>query len=154
PRPAAPDVSAPATAAAAATAAAPTSPSTAAPPASAVRPAVDKTLPTGWLPAGLLFDPLIADPRWPNFSAGYQRYIGDRDFTDVAAVSFGETFPFYRGDIGAGQWEIGLQASVFSIFDLDAPSFDLINADYFAGIEASYRHGPFSAIGRVFHQSS
>jgi hypothetical protein len=115
----------------------------------------ERRLPAGWLPAGLLFDPLHADPRWPNFSAGYQRYIGDRDFRDVAATSFGETFPFYRGDAGPwGQWEVSLQASVFSIFDLDASSLDLINADYFVAAPLSYRHGPFSAIARVFHQSS
>ena len=155
PRPAGPAAPPPTATAAAATGTTPISPTAEAPPAgAAAAPAVDKMLPTGWLPAGLLFSPLIADPRWPNFSAGYQRYIGDRDFTDVFAASFGETFPFYRGDIGAGQWEIGLQASVFSIFDLDASSFDLINADYFAALPVSHRYGPFSAIGRVFHESS
>lgn len=122
-------------------------------------PAVDGTigrrLPTGGLPAGLLFDPVLADPRWPNFSVGYQRYVGDREFRDVAAVSFGETFPFYRADLSlGGQWEVGLQASVFAIFDLDAPSFDLINADYFVGVPLAYRSGPFSAMARIFHQSS
>ena len=109
---------------------------------------------TGWLPAGLLFDPLHADPRWPNFSAGYQRYVDDQDFRNVAAVSFGETIPLYRDDLGRGQWEVSLQASVFSIFDLDASSFDLVNADYFVAVPLSYRYGPFSAIARIFHQSS
>jgi len=132
---------------------------TAPPPARATAPGASTTkerrLPTGWLPAGLLFDPLHADPRWPNFSAGYQRYIGDRDFRDVAAVSFGETFPFYRDDVGPwGQWEFSLQAGVFSIFDLDATSFDLINADYFVAAPLSYRYGPVSAIARIFHESS
>jgi hypothetical protein len=118
-------------------------------------PKPEPRLPTGWLPAGLLFDPLLADPRWPSFSAAYQRYIDDKDFRDVAAVSFGETFPFYRGDVPmGGQWEIGFQAGVFAIFDMDSDSHDLINADYFAAIPVSYRNGPFSAIARVFHQSS
>lgn len=115
----------------------------------------EQRLATGWLPAGLLFDPLHADPRWPNFSAGYQRYVHDRDFRDVAAVSFGETIPLYRDGLGSwGQWEASLQASVFSIFDLDAASFDLVNADYFVAAPLSYRDGPLSAIARVFHQSS
>lgn len=115
----------------------------------------EQRLTAGWLPAGLLFDPLHADPRWPNFSAGYQRYVHDRDFRDVAAVSFGETIPLYRDEFGSwGQWEASLQASVFSIFDLDAASFDLVNADYFVAAPLSYRDGPLSAIARVFHQSS
>jgi len=29
-------------------------------------------LPVGWLPEGHLFSPLLADPRWPHFSASYQ----------------------------------------------------------------------------------
>jgi hypothetical protein len=112
-------------------------------------------LPTGFLPSGLLFDPLLADPRWPNFSAAYQRYLNDRDFTNVAAVSFGETFPIYRGRAPFdGQWEVGLQASVFAFFDLDSDSFDLINADYFVAAPLSYRRGPLSAMLRFGHQSS
>ena len=130
----------------------PTGPAPASPAAPA---ATERQLRTGPLPAGLLFDPLLADPRWPNFSAGYQRYVRDRDFRDVLAVSFGETFPFYRADaLFGGQWEVGLQAGVFAIFDIDGPSFDLINADYLVGVPVSYRRGPLSGIVRVFHQSS
>ena len=33
-------------------------------------PAAVSTLPTGPLPTGHLFQPLLADPRWPHFSAG------------------------------------------------------------------------------------
>jgi hypothetical protein len=48
----------------------------------------------------------------------------------VAAVSFGETFAIYRDRLGSGWWEFGVQAGVFALFDLDAPSMDLVNADY------------------------
>jgi len=51
-------------------------------------------------------------------------------------------------------WEVGVQAGVFAIFDLNALSKDLINADYFVAIPFSYRAGDFSALLRVFHQSS
>jgi hypothetical protein len=108
----------------------------------------------GGLPGGLLFRPLIADPRWPHFSASYQYYIDDPDFGAVAAVSFGETFTLYRDRIGRGLWEVGIQAGVFSVFDLDSQSFDLINADYFVAAVLGYRHGDLSALGRLFHQSS
>jgi len=118
-------------------------------------PKVLKDLQTGVLPGGeLLFKPLIADPRWPHFSVAYHRYLNDRQLRDVAAVSFGESFALYRDRLGAGWWEFGVQAGVFALFDLNAPSMDLINADYFVALPVSYRLGDFSAIARLFHQSS
>src|SRR5207253_2243986 len=90
---------------------------------------------TGVFPGGVLFKPLVADPRWPHFAAAWQRYLNDRQFSDIAAVSFGESFAFYRDRIAGAWWEVGLQAGVFSVFDIDAESFDLVNADYLVGIE-------------------
>jgi uncharacterized protein DUF1207 len=70
-------------------------------------------------------------------------------------VSFSETIPLFRGNaVRDSQWEAGIQAGVFSVFELDAPSKDLINSDYFAALYGVWRRGPFSALGRVFHQSS
>lgn len=108
----------------------------------------------GVFPGGLLFRPLIADPRWPHFAASYQHYIGDQQFKDLAAVSFGESFAFYRDRIGSAWWEVGLQAGVFSVFDLDSPSFDLVNADYLVGIPLTLRYQDFSTQFRLYHQSS
>lgn len=107
-------------------------------------------------PKGQLFAPLLADPRWPHFSASYLNVLESEEFTDVGAVSFGETFGLYRDRFPmGGQWEIGIQAAVFSIFDLDAESHDLINSDFWVSFPyASYRRGNFSALGRIFHQSS
>jgi hypothetical protein len=108
-----------------------------------------------WLPGGTLFKPLIADPRWPHFAASYQRYVGDPQLQDVAAVSFGETFTLWRQKLGqATAWEFGVQAGVFAVFDLDAESKDLVNADYFVAVPVSFRHEGFSSLFRVFHQSS
>jgi hypothetical protein len=53
-------------------------------------------LPVGWLPEGHLFRPLLADPRWPHFSASYEYYPHDKNVRSVGAVSFGETIPLYR----------------------------------------------------------
>jgi len=36
-----------------------------------------------FLPKSLLFQPLIADPRWPHFSASYQRYISTDQLKNV-----------------------------------------------------------------------
>jgi hypothetical protein len=108
------------------------------------------------LPKGLLFAPLIADPRWPHFSVVYQRFINDAQLSDAGIASFGETVSLLRGPLGekGGAWEVGIQAAVFSLFDLDAPSADLVNADYLVGFPFSYRLGGFSAMARYFHQSS
>jgi hypothetical protein len=121
----------------------------------AAAPGKPAALDTGFLPPGHLFDPLLADPRWPHFFASYQHYLRDRDFTDVASVGFGETIVAYRGDGPfGGQWEAGIQAGVFAIFDLDASSKDLLNADYFVGLVGDYTLGGLQAMGRVLHRSS
>jgi hypothetical protein len=108
----------------------------------------------GLLPGGVIFKPLIADPRWPHFSAAWQHYFGDPQFKDAAAVSFGESFAIYRTKLGPTWWEIGLQAGVFSIFDLNSASFDLVNADYLVGLPLSFRYEDLSMQLRVLHQSS
>ena len=109
----------------------------------------------GFLPGSNLFEPLIADPRWPHFSIAYQNYLGDQELNNVASVTFGESIALYRNRAPfGGLWEVGFQAGVFSIFDLDGPSFDLINTDFAGGITASYRVKDFSTFFRIFHQSS
>jgi hypothetical protein len=132
-------------------------PSTATVTAATSAPATE-TPAVGFLPSGHLFQSLIADPRWPHFGASYRYYISTPGPRNVAAVSFGETIPLYRDNLGDkgqwGQWELGLQGGVFSIFDLGSNSFDLINTDFFAAAFLGYRYGDFSAIGRFFHQSS
>ena len=108
----------------------------------------------GLMPGGQLFTPLIADPRWPHFGASFQRYIRDRDFRNIGAVSLGESFMLYRGRLGPVWWEIGAQAGVFSIFDLDADSRDLLNTDFLVTLPISARIGDVSAMVRLLHQSS
>jgi hypothetical protein len=112
-------------------------------------------LPVGWLPEGHLFNPLLADPRWPHFSASYQYYPNDQNVRSVGSATFGETIPLYRTAAPwMGQVELGVQAGVFAVFDLEAPSMDLVNADYLVAATAAYRTGNVSAFGRLFHQSS
>lgn len=110
---------------------------------------------TGFLPGGYLFDQLSADPRWPHFSVAYRYYLSDKQLASTGAANFGETISLYRDRAPFdGRWEFGLQAGVFSLFDLNAHSKDLINADYMGGVFASYRLENFSSLLRVFHQSS
>ena len=102
-----------------------------------------------------LFDPLLADPRWPHFYASYQYYIDNNALKDVGSVGFGESLAFVHRDLGdSRRLEAGLQAGVFAIFNFDAASTDLVNADYFVGPTLAYRGGDTSALLRVYHQSS
>ena len=102
-----------------------------------------------------LFGPLIADIRWPHFSIAYQYYIDDDELSSVVATSFGETMPLLNGSSSlGGTWEVGIQAAVFAVFDIDSESKDLVNSDYWVGFPLSYRYRNFSAILRIFHQSS
>lgn len=108
-----------------------------------------------FLPSGYLFDQLTADPRWPHFSVAYRYYMSDKELGSTGAANFGETISLYRNRAPfGGQWEFGLQAGVFSLFDLARDSKDLVNADYMGGIFGSYRYQNFSTMLRVFHQSS
>lgn len=106
------------------------------------------------LPRTKLFDPLLADPRWPHFSAAVQNYGGDNNVGTAAAVSLGDGFSFYQAPGLGGAWGVGIQAAVFALFDLEAESKDLINADYWVGLPLTWRSGPYSAIARIYHQSS
>jgi hypothetical protein len=107
------------------------------------------------LPAGLLFRPLIADPRWPAFGTTIRHYFDDSKWETVAAVSLGDMMPIVRGRIGESlQWEAGVHAALWGLFDMDSESADLINMDYIVGGFGSLRRGPWSGIARVFHRSA
>ncbi len=107
------------------------------------------------LPETELFAPLLADPRQPRFSMSYQRYRGAAREFAAASVALGEYFGLASGLFGEyGSSQLGIQGAVFALFNLDAPSSDLINADYWIGLPISYRRGPWSYLVRLYHQSS
>ncbi len=114
-------------------------------------------LPTGFLPPGRLFQPLIADPKWPAFSVAYTHYspYHPNGLKDVIPVSIGDTIPFERGDFpGQWQWEAGMQADVFAYFNTDTLHDDLQDTDYMVGGYFAVRHRNISFLVRYYHQSS
>lgn len=124
-------------------------------PATPDEPTTDEKVELIALPAIELFEPIIADPRQPQFSIRYQYYETPEDTFHAASVSFGDYFGFASGLFGSsGVSQIGLQGAVFALFNLDAPSLDLVNADYWLGFPMSYRRGSWSFLGRLYHQSS
>ncbi|MEI6531493.1 MAG: DUF1207 domain-containing protein [Chlamydiota bacterium] len=112
-----------------------------------------------WFPfllENILFDPFIADPRQVQYSAAYR--AGDKAISPVvAAVSFGDEIPIYRwcnvlpwkGDL-----QIGIEGGLWAVFDMDSPSHDLINADYYCGIPVTYAFKKWSFRSRLYHISS
>ena len=103
-----------------------------------------------------VFRPLLADPKQPRFFASWQatRVRTNQTSVNIGSVGFGENFGFYTRRDGCNGWQVGLLAGVFSQFNLDAPSSDLINADYIVGIPLSWRSGGWSTRVRLYHQSS
>jgi len=107
-------------------------------------------------PLGDVFSPPLADPKQPRFQAAWQRYHTDFGEFSVGSVGFGENLGIARwpGKREGDGWQLGVSGAVFAIFNLDAPSHDLINADYVIGFPLSVRKDHWSARLRLFHQSS
>ncbi len=102
-----------------------------------------------------MFDSLIADPRWPHFSVIHQWYLDEDELGRVGSANFGESFSLVRSPENRfGQWEVGFQAGVFSVFDLQADSNDLVNSDFLIGLTATHHYGDFTSMIRLYHQSS
>jgi hypothetical protein len=108
------------------------------------------------IPTGDSFCPLIADPKGQRSFVSYLR--GDEGFVarDVASVGVSDQFGLFRvnGARAGDGVQVSLAGSVFAQFDLGAPSYDLVNADYIIGLPVTVRRGGFSARLRVYHQSS
>jgi hypothetical protein len=122
--------------------------------------------PTTWkftpFPAAPLFTAPIADAREPRFSAGMaQVYFfaenGPSERTNailVARAVAGTTHEFLRASRGDQAFGIALTAGVFSEFDLDTRSDELLHADYLLGMPVTYRLGNWSSRIRIMHLSS
>ena len=83
---------------------------------------------------------MLADPKQPQFFASWQttRVRTNQTSANIGSVGFGENFGFYTRRNGCNGWQVGVLAGVFAQFNLDAPSTDLINADYVVGVWLGY----------------
>src|SRR5689334_7498029 len=80
---------------------------------------------SGWryLPDDRVFDPLVADPRWPQFSASYGSVSGAANprVANSGRVSLGESFTLLEYEAGpAERFGAGIQPVVYALFDLNA----------------------------------
>jgi len=98
------------------------------------------------------FSPLIADPKQPHFFATWLWITSPIVTGQVASVGLGEDIVLARGH--AHKWETSVAAGVFSQFNMQTRSNDLINTDFVIGFPFAYRTGPLSVRARIYHQSS
>src|SRR2546425_2924084 len=96
------------------------------------------------------FQPLLADPKEPQFFATYLWDRSPRLGSRLASVGFGQTIGLVR----ESDWELAIAAGVFSQFNMQSATNDLINTDYLVGLPLTYRHGSWSTRLRLYHQSS
>ncbi len=121
------------------------------------QPPVCRQIKAIWLPQNtVLFQPLIADPRQVTNSATLRfndRVIGKH----VGAVSFGSDFIFIRLlDIlrWRGDMDLGIEAGIFSVFDLDHVESAMVNTDFFVAAMATYAVDRWSFRFRWWHMST
>jgi hypothetical protein len=107
-------------------------------------------------PTGNLFRPLLADPKQPQFFASIDGFKSSGKRYTMASVGFGETFGIYRffGSRERDGLQLSVEGALFAQFNMNTPSYDLINADYTIGIPITYRYGDNSLRFRIYHQSS
>ncbi len=111
----------------------------------------------GLMPNSSLFQPLIADPKWPRFTLAYQYDLKSSVLRRHAFTpNFGASFSLYRirDNDKDQEWELGMQAGLFGLMDIGRTPSALINADYFVGVPISYRKGAFSTLLRPYHIST
>lgn len=119
---------------------------------------VDREVEEAWvsMPAGDVFEPLLADPKQPqsHATALWARTKSGSDL--IGAVAYGDCVGLVRwpGPAKGEGWQLGICGAVFAQFDLSAESAPLLNADYTIGGALSYRRLAWSGRMRVYHQSS
>jgi len=97
-----------------------------------------------------VFEPLLADPKEPQFFATYLWARSTRLASRLGSVGFGQTIGVVRGR----DWQVAVAAGVFSEFNMRSSTTDLLNTDYHIGLPVTYRRGAFATRFRIFHESS
>ncbi len=113
-------------------------------------------VPSNWrfFPSERIFAAPLADQKQPRTHVTYQAYHrGDQEIP-IASVGYGMDWGFVARATEESALQVRVDGAVFAVFNLDAPSMDLINADYFVGMPIDYRRGRWSARIRPFHLSS
>ena len=102
-----------------------------------------------------LFEPLLADPREPQFAGRLLFYRKGVALNRVWAADFGGTVPMIGGDLkNGGQWQFGVQGTVFTLWNLDTVSDDQVLADFLVGLPFTWRWERLSIMAQLYHISA
>src|SRR5207249_2323386 len=97
-----------------------------------------------------VFQPLLADPKEPQFFATYLWDRSPRLGSRLASVGFGQTIGLVR----PWDWGRAIAAGVCSQFNTQSAPNDLISADYLVGLPLTDRAGAWATRFRLYHRSS
>src|SRR5256885_17136015 len=100
--------------------------------------------------SGAVFQPLLADPKEPQFFAAYLWERSPRLAPRLGSVGFGQTIGVANGR----SWQVAIAAAGFSQFNLARPTADLMNTDYRVGLPVTYRRAGLTTRVQLYHQSS
>src|SRR5438093_7696588 len=76
-------------------------------------------------PAAVLCQPLLADPKEPRFFATYLWTRSPRLASRLGSVGLGQTIGLLRGR----DWQLGIGAAVFSEFNMQSSTTDLLRSE-------------------------
>ena len=99
---------------------------------------------------GAIFPAVFADPKDPQFFAAYLLARSSRLAPRLGSVGFGQTI----GLVGSRDWQLAIAAGVFSQFNMQSATTDLMNTDYLVGLPLTYRTGALATRFQLYHQSS
>lgn len=117
-----------------------------------------------WFPDDDVFRPLLADMKQPRVYLGLRNVqfqsgglgVAQDDNITSAPVALGKDLGIWRRSQRhrCDGVQVNLLGAVFSQFNLDTRSDDLINSDFLVGPAVTLRRGIVSARLRLYHQSS
>ncbi len=107
------------------------------------------------LPLTELFSPFIADPKESRFTAQYFYNFTGLGGSTTAVTSVGDYFPLIQWNFEeAHAAQVGIEGSVYGLFNRPNGGYDLVNTDYFIAFPFIYQSNDSSYRLRLSHQSS
>jgi hypothetical protein len=107
-----------------------------------------------FFPTNDVFRPLLADPKERQFFMSFLQVETSAQSYTAWSVGFGESLGLVRWSGESFHAQLGLLAGVFSQFNWDTPSKDLLNTDFTFGVAATHRWYGFTGRLQYYHQSS
>jgi hypothetical protein len=101
------------------------------------------------------FRPLIADVRESQFSIQRGIHNSSENRFNAGIVSFGDYLALTDYQLDKDRaLQFSIDGSLYALFDLDKPSYNLLNLDFIFGLSLSYSDNSFSSRFRIYHSSS